>query len=99
MLAWKCVDMDKDCHKYFSGTGNIFVINCYKYQILFIIYIYFVTQLKKKRKIGLTDIQNGNMKKQLYCNNVDTFWIFLKITGMNWWNVKNEPCRARKEAL
>ena len=28
-LTKKCVDMDKASHTYFSGTGKIFVMNCY----------------------------------------------------------------------
>ena len=27
-LASKCVDMDKACNNYYSGTGKIFVMNC-----------------------------------------------------------------------
>ena len=28
-LSWQCVNMDKACHTFFLGTGDIFVINCY----------------------------------------------------------------------
>ena len=28
-LTNKCLYIDKTCHTYFSGTGKIFVINCY----------------------------------------------------------------------
>ena len=41
-IARKCVDMDKACHTYFSGTDNMFVMNCYDFQILFISYIHFI---------------------------------------------------------
>ena len=28
-FAGKCLDMDKACNTYFSGTGKILVITCY----------------------------------------------------------------------
>ena len=43
-LEKKCVDMDKDWHRYISGTDKIFVINCYGFQVLFISYIHLVIQ-------------------------------------------------------
>ena len=36
--------MDKACHAYFSGTGKIFVMNCYVLQCLFVSYTHLVTQ-------------------------------------------------------
>ena len=35
-IANKCLDMDKACFNHFSGTGKIFVMNFYEFQILFI---------------------------------------------------------------
>ena len=52
-LANRCLEMDKSFHAYFSGTGKIFVMNCYEFKILFINYIqlrtpssYFCIQIK-----------------------------------------------------
>ena len=42
-LACKSVEMDKACRAFFSGTGKIFITNCYKFNILFISYIHFLT--------------------------------------------------------
>ena len=42
-LANKCLDVDKSCSTYFSGTGKILVMNCYGFKTLFISYIRFVT--------------------------------------------------------
>ena len=36
IIADKCLGLDRDHHKYFSGTGKSFVIICYKFQNLFI---------------------------------------------------------------
>ena len=43
-IANKFLDMDKSCHTHFSGTGKIFVMNCCRFQILFISCIHLVTQ-------------------------------------------------------
>ena len=39
-LEWKYVDLDKAFHAYFSGTCKIFVMICYEFQTLLIIYIH-----------------------------------------------------------
>ena len=36
-LAKKCLDLDRACHKYFSETGKLFVIDCYEFHIFFIL--------------------------------------------------------------
>ena len=40
ILANKCLDLDRACHKYFSGTGKSFVMNCYEFQIIYIYVTY-----------------------------------------------------------
>ena len=42
-LSNKCLDIDRACHTYFLGTGKSFDMNCYKFEILFICYIHFLT--------------------------------------------------------
>ena len=76
MVAWKCVDMDKAYHTYFSVTGKIFILNCYEFQIIihklhtsnniFFIFLCSVT-------CKLNESQNNHMNKHKYCNHVDTF--------------------------
>ena len=76
-LAWKCVDMDKACRTYFSGTGKIFVMNCYEFQILFIRYIH----LLKKSSYFCVQVKVSSLKHKIITCISTTFAIML----INFW--------------
>ena len=64
-------DMDKSCHAYFSGIGNIFFMNCYELEFFFIIFINLATQysLEKRRvpaQYGLFALILWYVEKNLY---------------------------------
>ena len=102
-LAWKCVDMDKAFHTYFSGTGKIFVMNSYKFSNFiyklhifantFSIFLYSCTS-------KLTEAQNNPMHKHKIFNHVDTFFDIAKCFRKELLECQTtQPCRSRKEAL
>ena len=82
-LAQKCVDMDKACHTYLSIKGKIFVMNCYKFHVLFIGYINLVTHFLCAGTSKLTEAKNNNTRRNNFFNHVDTFFYINKTFRKN----------------
>ena len=80
-LANKCLDIDKAHHAYFSGTGKIFVMNCYEFQILFISYIHLLTQYFScyvQVQVSLLKHNNFTRISNSIATTLIHFWIFQK---------------------